>query len=135
MFLKELEKLDNDNNSNSPDTQQEDQANNTYGANKLNSIFSKIQKQQQQTDKKITDFEKNLGLRLQKLNEKDNECEDPQQDAEHFEKEIQSQYGNIKKNFRDVVDGIRTKEYQQFVRINSAKARLNENNGAYNKLE
>jgi hypothetical protein len=46
------------------------------------------------------------------LNEKDEECDDPQVDAEAFEKEIQNWYGDIKKNFRNIVDGIRTKEYK-----------------------
>lgn len=41
MFLKELEKLDDH-----KDETEEEMKNGTYGANKLNSIFSKIQKQQ-----------------------------------------------------------------------------------------
>jgi hypothetical protein len=52
-----------------------------------------------------------------------------------FENGIKTQFKDIKKNFRNVVDGIRTKEYNSFVRINSAKALINQQKGAYTKLD
>lgn len=107
----------------------------TYGAGKLGQIFQKMQKNQAKTDQAINDFERNFGLRLQKLNDDLNDIDDPQIDAEQFEKFISSQFGELKKNFRGVVDNIRTKDYRSFVKINENKAKANENSGAYNKME
>eukprot|EP00347_Sterkiella_histriomuscorum_P021343 403334317 len=108
----------------------------TYGAGKLNEIIQKMQKGQAKTDQAINDFEKNFGLRLQRLNDDEqNDTDDPQIDAEHFEKFISSQFDGLKKNFRGIVDNIRTKDYRSFVKINEVKAKANESNGAYNKLD
>ena len=49
----------------------------SYGANKLNTLFNRMNKAQQITDQKITDFEKNLGLRLQNFYQGEDELEDP----------------------------------------------------------
>lgn len=106
----------------------------SYGAGKLNQLFSKYQKSQSKTDQIINDFERNFGLRLQKLNDNLEDI-DEQQDAEKFEKFISSQFQELKKSFRGVVDNIRTKDYKTFVRINEGKAQNNEKSGAYNKLE
>lgn len=86
-------------------------------------------KSQKQTDQIITDFEKNFGLRLQKLTDqplsnilhKDNE-DDPQADAEAFETLMKNQLHGLKRNFRNVVDGIRTNEVQSFIKANKDKA-------------
>lgn len=48
--------------------------------------------------------------------------DDPVIDAELFEKGIKKQFGELKRNFRDVVDNIRTQDYNSFVRINQKKA-------------
>lgn len=90
-----------------------------------------MQKNQARTDKAINDFEKNFGLRLQKLNEDLHDIDDPQIDAEEFEKFISGQFTELKKNFRGVVDNIRTKDYSSFVQINQAKAQANQQSGAY----
>lgn len=94
-----------------------------------------MQKNQARTDKAINDFEKNFGLRLQKLNEELHDIDDPQIDAEEFEKFISGQFSELKKNFRGVVDNIRTADYTSFVQINQAKAQANQNSGAYKKME
>lgn len=81
-----------------------------------------MHKQTAQKDQAINDFERNFGLRLQKLREDLDDIDDPQIDAEQFEKFINGQFGELKKNFRKVVDNIRTKDYRSFVKVNEAKA-------------
>lgn len=49
--------------------------------------------------------------------------DDPRVDAEVFEKGIKRQFGELKRNFRDVVDNIRTNDYNSFVKVNEAKAK------------
>lgn len=39
----------------------------SYGQSKLNQLFQMMQKSQKRTDEVINDFERNFGLRLQKL--------------------------------------------------------------------
>ena len=41
----------------------------------------------------------------------------------------------MKRNFRDVVDNIRTNETETFIKANQAKAKANEKDGTYNKLQ
>jgi hypothetical protein len=55
-------------------------------------------------------------------------------DAEIFEKGIKRQFGELKKNFRGVVNNIRTQEVQTFHKVNEPKAKQNES-AAYSKLE
>ncbi|CDW76546.1 protein phosphatase 1 regulatory subunit 7 isoform x1 [Stylonychia lemnae] len=117
------------------DDLEDENGKNTYGAGKLSEIFQKMQKNQSKTDQAINDFEKNFGLRLQKLRDDLVDIDDPQVDAEQFEKFVSSQFGDLKKNFREVVDNIRTKDYRSFVKINETKAKANESSGTYNKME
>ena len=49
-----------------------------------------MQKNQAKTDQAINDFERNFGLRLQRLNDDLEDIDDPQIDAEQFEKFINS---------------------------------------------
>ena len=60
--------------------------------------------------------------------------DDPVVDAEIFEKGIKRSFGELKKNFRGVVDNIRTKELESFHKINEPKAKQNES-AAYSKLD
>ncbi len=60
--------------------------------------------------------------------------DDPKVDAEIFEKGIKKQFGELKRNFRDVVANVRTNEHQVFNKVNEPKAKANEAK-AYNKLE
>lgn len=48
---------------------------------------------------------------------------------------MKKQFGELKRNFSNVVDNIRTNDYNMFVKVNEGKAKQNEKNGAYNKLE
>ena len=50
------------------------------------------------------------------------DIDDPQIDAEQFEKFINGQFGELKKNFREIVDNIRTKDFRSFAKVNEAKA-------------
>jgi hypothetical protein len=115
-----------------------------------------MQKSQKRTDEVINDFERNFGLRLQKLTDnqigiglstdykviakeiqeqgRPVDLDDPVVDAEIFEKGIKRQFGELKKNFRGVVDNIRTNELQTFHKVNEPKAKKNESE-AYSKLE
>jgi hypothetical protein len=93
-----------------------------------------MHKQSAQTDQAINNFERNFGLRLQKLNEDLEDIDDPQMDAEQFEKFISGQFADLKKNFRDIVDNIRTKDYRSFVKVNEGKAQQNQS-AAYTKIE
>lgn len=128
----------------------------TYGQSKLNQLFSMMQKSQKRTDEVIQDFERNFGLRLQKLTDnqmgiglstdykiiakelqeqgKQVDLDDPVVDAEIFEKGIKRQFGELKKNFRGVVNNIRTQEVSTFHKVNEPKAKQNES-AAYTKLE
>jgi hypothetical protein len=54
-------------------------------------------------------------------------------DAEVFERGVKKQFGDLKRNFRDVVDNIRTNDYNTFVKVNEPKAKQNQ--GAYLKME
>lgn len=63
------------------------------------------------------------------------DLDDPVVDAEIFERGIKRQFGDLKKNFRDVVDNLRTNDYKTFVKVNEPKAKQNEKKGAYSKLE
>lgn len=47
---------------------------------------------------------------------------------------MKSQFGDLKKNFRGVVDNIRTNDFRSFQNINKEKAAKNDKEGAYNKL-
>jgi hypothetical protein len=62
------------------------------------------------------------------------DLDDPVVDAEIFEKGIKRQFGELKKNFRCVVDNIRTNELETFHKVNEPKAKKNES-AAYSKLE
>jgi hypothetical protein len=128
----------------------------SYGQSKLNQLFSMMHKSQKRTDEVINDFERNFGLRLQKLTDnqiglglsadymqiakelqgtgKPVDLDDPVVDAEIFEKGIKRQFGELKKNFRGVVDNIRTNELETFHKVNEPKAKKNES-AAYSKLE
>ena len=46
------------------------------------------------------------------------DLDDPITDAEIFEHGIKKQFGDLKKNFRGVVDNIRTTDYTSFVKVN-----------------
>lgn len=72
---------------------------------------------------KLTDGQLGIGLSsdYQQLDERD--VDDPRVDAEVFEKGIKRQFGELKRNFRDVVDNIRTNDYNSFVKVNEAKAK------------
>ena len=120
-----------------------------------------MQKSQNRTDEVIQDFERNFGLRLQKLtetsygvelstdyqsivkdmqvskgkNDQPLDLDDPKVDAEIFERGIKRQFTDLKKNFQNVVDNIRTDDYSVFVKVNEGKAQQNDKSGAYNKLE
>jgi hypothetical protein len=48
----------------------------------------------------------------------DEDIDDPQVDADLFEKGLKGQFGDLKKHFRDIVDNIRTKDYRSFVKVN-----------------
>lgn len=50
------------------------------------------------------------------------DLDDPVVDAEIFERGMKKQFGDLKKNFREVVDNLRTNDYNTFVRINQSKA-------------
>jgi uncharacterized protein YaaN involved in tellurite resistance len=54
---------------NGDDDEENENNQRSYGVGKLNQLFSKYQKTQSKTDQIINDFERNFGLRLQKLNE------------------------------------------------------------------
>lgn len=69
------------------------------------------------------------------LNGQPLDLDDPQIDAEIFERGMKKQFGDLKRNFRDVVDNIRTNEMDTFRNINIPKAKQNQQEGAYNKLE
>ena len=69
-----IEEAENDPNINlgeSPTKEEEEEissaAQASYGQNKLNQLFQMMQKSQNKTDQAIQDFEKNFGLRLQRL--------------------------------------------------------------------
>ena len=62
------------------------------------------------------------------------DLDDPKVDAEIFEKGIKKQFGELKRNFRDVVNTVRTNEVKTFRKVNEPKAKANEAK-AYNKLE
>ena len=104
----------------------------SYGQSQLNQLFSMMHKSQNRTDKTIQDFEKNFGLRLMKLTVEPvpttggPDLEDPKVDAEVFEKGMKKQFGDLKRNFRDVVDNLRTDDYTTFVKVNEPKAKQNE---------
>ena len=63
------------------------------------------------------------------------DLDDPVTDAEIFEHGIKKQFTELKRNFRGVVDNIRTEDYNSFVKVNENKAKKNEEDGAYSKLE
>ena len=63
------------------------------------------------------------------------DLDDPQVEAEIFERGIKKQFGDLKRNFKNVVDNIRTKDYKTFVKVNEPKAKQNQQDGAYNKLD
>ena len=41
----------------------------------------------------------------------------------------------MRKNFRGIVDNLRTNDYRVFVRVNKDKAKQNEKNGVYQQLD
>ena len=53
------------------------------------------------------------------------DLDDPKVDADIFEKGIKKQFGDLKKNFRGVVDNIRTEDYNVFLKVNAPKAKQN----------
>jgi hypothetical protein len=61
------------------------------------------------------------------------DLDDPKIDAEIFEKGIKKQFGSLKRNFRDVVDNIRTNENEVFYKVNEPKRKQNVE--AFSKLE
>ena len=101
----------------------------TFGAKQLNQLFNKAHKSQLKTDQILTDFEKNLGLRLMKFKEanadKDNDDDDPEVDAQYFENEMKNEFGQLKKKFKGIVDGIRDNDFSLFVKANEGKAKAN----------
>ena len=95
--------------------ERQDKGSEHVDAENLENLFQELNKNQEETNQKINDFEKNLGLKLQRFFEGDSDDDDPLEDAELFHTEVKSQYGEIKTNFRNVVDTLRTTEYDQFV--------------------
>jgi hypothetical protein len=50
------------------------------------------------------------------------DMDDPQVDAAIFERGMKKQFGDLKRNFRGVVDNIRSSDYNSFVKVNANKA-------------
>lgn len=60
------------------------------------------------------------------------DLDDPKVDAEIFERGIKKQFGQLKRNFRDVVDNIRTNEIETFHKAPKTQKTESE---AYKKLD
>lgn len=106
----------------------------TRAYNQVTKLYNAMNRQRAATDHNVTDFEKNLGLILKKFNETEDAVEDPIEDAQYFEEGLKTQFSDFKKNFRGVVDNLRDKDYNIFVKVNEGKAKANDEAGIYTKL-
>ena len=103
-------------------------------AKRLGKIFAKVKNEEEKTDKLFQGIEKNFGLRVKALNE-DNEdaVADPQKDVALFQTVIQEQWGGFKKQHREVVNTVRTREYETFSR--AAESRGGTRPGAHQQID
>lgn len=104
-------------------------------------MFSQVKKEQDKKEKMINDFERNVGLKLKTLNEYEDENDqainNPQEDAAIFKHVIKDTYGSLRRAHRDIVDSVRTREFDTFSRVSASRASTRPERGAaaYNKIE
>lgn len=91
-------------------------------AKRLDKIFNKAKHEEEKTDKLFQGIEKNFGLRVKALNEDDEDAAaDPQKDVALFHTVIQEQWGGFKKQHREVVNNLRTREFETFSRVGESR--------------